>query len=338
MADTFTPNLNLIMPEVGADAGTWGTLLNGQCFARLDTYFPLMQGTTNKVLTITNDGSVASNRLNIIGAAGTNRYITFYSGVLGGVVSSRWTTGAAGNAEGSPGSNTGSDYGIFSVADDGTTSTLALKINRNNQIVEFSQIPLAAGSPVVTQATIPSAAGLSMVGEVRMWAGTGFADPPGGAAGTWMICNGRSLVRATYPTLFGVTGTAYGSSDGATFNIPDLRERVVVGQTNAAGRIPQYDGSILGNTFGEGVHVLIENEIPAHVHSLTDPGHNHTFPYAQANLGTAGSQTITQIGTGGQTATVSTHTTGITMGNTGGNAAHSNVQPTCVLNYIIRVQ
>lgn len=36
MADTFTPNYNLVLPGIGGDVNTWGTLLNGN-FSAIDT-------------------------------------------------------------------------------------------------------------------------------------------------------------------------------------------------------------------------------------------------------------------------------------------------------------
>lgn len=45
----------------------------------------------------------------------------------------------------------------------------------------------------------------------------------------WLICDGRSLVRASYADLFTVVGTTYGAADGTHFNLPDLRGRTLVG-------------------------------------------------------------------------------------------------------------
>lgn len=46
----------------------------------------------------------------------------------------------------------------------------------------------------------------------------------------WLICDGRAISRTEYSELFYVIGTTYGSGDGSTtFNIPDLRGRVITG-------------------------------------------------------------------------------------------------------------
>lgn len=53
----------------------------------------------------------------------------------------------------------------------------------------------------------------------------GGADAPAG----WMICDGTSLLRASYPELFAVIGTAFGSADSTHFNIPDMRGKFAEG-------------------------------------------------------------------------------------------------------------
>ncbi|WP_405376366.1 phage tail protein [Pseudobutyrivibrio sp.] len=68
--------------------------------------------------------------------------------------------------------------------------------------------------------------------------GTLWADSPigtilafGGVTAPvgWMICDGTSLLRTSYPELFAVIGTAFGSADSTHFNIPDMRESVPKG-------------------------------------------------------------------------------------------------------------
>lgn len=45
----------------------------------------------------------------------------------------------------------------------------------------------------------------------------------------WLLCNGASLLRASYPDLFDIIGTAYGSADGTHFTLPDMRGRMPFG-------------------------------------------------------------------------------------------------------------
>lgn len=53
----------------------------------------------------------------------------------------------------------------------------------------------------------------------------------------WLLCNGAGISRSTFSNLFTKIGTTYGTGDGSTtFNIPDLRDRYIIGaNTNALG-------------------------------------------------------------------------------------------------------
>lgn len=66
----------------------------------------------------------------------------------------------------------------------------------------------------------------------------------------WLLCNGAAISRTTYANLFDKIGTTYGSGDGSTtFNIPDLRDRYIIGaDTNALGA---YISEQLPNITGE---------------------------------------------------------------------------------------
>ena len=50
-------------------------------------------------------------------------------------------------------------------------------------------------------------------------------DAPSG----WLLCDGRSVMRSTYSKLFGKIGTTYGSVNDKSFNLPNLKGRVVMG-------------------------------------------------------------------------------------------------------------
>jgi microcystin-dependent protein len=146
----------------------------------------------------------------------------------------------------------------------------------------------------------------------------GGSSPPNG----WLLCGGQAVSRTTFAALFSAIGSTFGSGDGSTtFNVPDLRGRAVAGLDNmggnAASRITSGGSGIAGTTLGaaggEQTHTLTQTEMPAHTHTVSTV-------VVGGGLG-GGSQN----GVGG-----------VNTGSTGGGAAHNNVQPTIVLNYIIK--
>lgn len=173
-------------------------------------------------------------------------------------------------------------------------------------------------------------AGLAPVGALMPFAGT--VAPAG-----WLFAFGQSLPRTTYAALFTAIGTSFGSADGASFNLPDLRGRVAMGRDNMGGTpanrvtsaVSGLNASVLGA--GGGSQALHQ-----HSHAVTDPGHAHSYGDSVSNTGadTSAMSHGVGIGMGGSTGNA---VTGITVSNTGaGNA--QNIQPSLVLNWIIRAE
>lgn len=143
-----------------------------------------------------------------------------------------------------------------------------------------------------------------LIGMVTPYAGTSL---PAG----WLWCDGSSVSRTTYADLFTAIGTTYGSVDASSFTLPDLRGRVVAGRDNMdnavgtgggdAGRLttPIIDGDTIGSTGGFA-------------------GHDHaTSVSIQNNTAIGGSSTrVTSV--------------------TSPTAEASSLQPTIILNYIIK--
>jgi microcystin-dependent protein len=170
--------------------------------------------------------------------------------------------------------------------------------------------------------------------------------PYGGASAPagWLLCYGQSLLRASYVDLFAAIGTAYGAADGTHFSIPDLRGRVPAGKDDmggsAASRLTSTtmtpDGVTLAAVGGAQTHTLITSELAVHSHTPTDPGHTHTAtPSGATGNSTVGSGGAVLALTSASGISVAFATTGITIGNAGSGAAHNNVQPSIITNYII---
>jgi microcystin-dependent protein len=178
-----------------------------------------------------------------------------------------------------------------------------------------------------------------------MW--DSFTTPPEG----WLLCYGQAVSRTTYARLFARISTTHGTGDGSTtFNLPDLRGRVVAGQDDMGGssanRLTGLTDGVNGDTFGAagGLEstVLTEAQLPAHTHTatVTDPGHTHQFTYNLLPLSFDAAQAVSAIQTsgGGTTVTTQSRVTSVTVANstTGSGAAHNNVQPTIILNAVIK--
>lgn len=84
---------------------------------------------------------------------------------------------------------------------------------------------------------------------------TGLNASPSG----WLLCNGAAVSRTTYANLYAAIGTTFGDGDGsATFNLPNLKGRVIAGADGA-----QAIFSPIGKTGGEKEVVLKSSEIPS---------------------------------------------------------------------------
>jgi microcystin-dependent protein len=141
----------------------------------------------------------------------------------------------------------------------------------------------------------------------------------------WLICDGRSVSRTEYSELFDIIGISFGSNDGSTFKLPDLRGRVAGG----IGDGPDTSNRILGTAVGSETHTLTVPEMPSHNHTITDPGHTHSYVNNTNDQNTDNAfNSETAADQADLAATTGSSTTGITVNSTGGGNPHNNMQPT----------
>ena len=178
----------------------------------------------------------------------------------------------------------------------------------------------ADGDGSFTFATLPTA---FVSGMLMPYAG---ASAPSG----WLLCYGQAISRSTYADLFTALGTTYGVGNGSsTFNLPDLRGRTIAGQDDMGGasannltdQTAGIDGDTLGAVGGTETQGLSVAQLPSHSHGTVVTGVTPSF---KTNTGDGGASVVQSI-------RVSSGAT-----STGSGAEHNNVQPTIILNYIIK--
>lgn len=157
---------------------------------------------------------------------------------------------------------------------------------------------------------------------------------------------GQAVSRTTYSTYFALVSTTYGVGDGTTtFNVPDLRGRVVAGKDDMGGssanRLTNADdglnGDTLGATGGGETQVLVTGNLPAYTPAgtITNGAITITGAGALANANTSGGGA-----NAGTTAALSASQATSTFAGTaqgGTSTAFGVVQPTIILAKILRI-
>ena len=147
---------------------------------------------------------------------------------------------------------------------------------------------------------------------------TGTTIPSG-----YLLCDGRAVSRTTYADLFAVIGTTYGTGDGSTtFNLPNMTGRVPVGY-----KASDTNFGTLGKSVGAATVKLTVSQMPSHT---------HTSPY-NAGARWLGSSGYANTNNAWASGYVFERDENIgSLHKTGGDQAHNNIQPSLVVNYIIK--
>lgn len=122
----------------------------------------------------------------------------------------------------------------------------------------------------------------------------------------FVLPSGQAVSRTTYATLFSLFGTTYGSGDGSTtFNVPDLRGRVVAGKDDmggsAASRLSGTSittgggATTLGGSGGAETKTLLTANLPPYTPAGTFSGTGLSIP----SLMIGGTTVISIQGAGG---------------------------------------
>lgn len=185
--------------------------------------------------------------------------------------------------------------------------------------------------------TFPNSSGtVALTSDVSASLPSGTIVPYAGSSAPsgYLLAYGQAVSRSTYSDLFSAIGTTYGVGDGSsTFNLPDLRGRTIAGQDDMGGssadRLTNQTGGVngdtLGGTGGSETHTLTEAQLAAHTHGAG----SYTTNIRTDGVG-AGARTQSNNASNATIAVTGT------SGSTGSGDAHNNVQPTIILNYIIK--
>lgn len=176
----------------------------------------------------------------------------------------------------------------------------------------------------------------AILGEIKVFAGT-FA--PAG----WLLCDGSTLPISQYEALFSLIGTTYGGDGQTTFDLPDLRGRIIINQGQGPGLMPH----VMGQTGGSESVTLTQLNMPAHSHSFmvstaqadqTATANNFLAAPFDANP-PSGNQPKAVVfylpNNPSDPGQIMQPLLPATIGPAGGNQPHENRMPFLPINYII---
>ncbi len=188
-----------------------------------------------------------------------------------------------------------------------------------------SHLPGAVINTTTVSSTVATgnSAGSLPVGTIIAWSSNALPS-----TGTFLWCDGRIYKASDYQSLFRVVGNIFGGDGVATFAVPDLRGRTIVGlnvlpDDGSNTRVTSSDGydvNNIGGVFGEEKHRLTVAEMPPHHHEA-----GPSLGNIPNSFGTSGVMRwrVDSYGVGQST-------------DTGGNQPHSIIQPSMTLAYIIK--
>jgi microcystin-dependent protein len=228
-------------------------------------------------------------------------------------------------------------------------------VNASGSVALSGDVGGTAGATVIggnkiTNAMLATALQAFLVPTGTVSAFAGSAAPTG-----YLLCDGTTThSTTTYAALFAVVGYTYGGS-GATFGVPNLKGRTVIGVgvgTEITGVLGTMQGAkevtLSAAQSGTTAHGHPSSTVTNTGVTITDPGHVHATSQGSLISVSAGPATFHRNDSP-YNINSSSNTTGITAALTSNaltianstaaaaSSAHTNIQPSLPLNYIIKV-
>ena len=166
----------------------------------------------------------------------------------------------------------------------------------------------------------------AFIGEIRLF-------PYKYVPQNWMRCDGSVLQVRLYPALFAILSKTFGGDGMATFALPDLMGRTVMGA--GAGR--NLTQRAVGEITGKEAMPLISSNFPAHTHNVTVKNGSEGSPMdAPDNSFFLQAPRTTKLFNPAQSAGMILAQT--VVGSVGGGVPRANMQPYLVMTYCICVE
>jgi len=240
------------------------------------------------------------------------------------------------------------------------TSSLKLALSGGNRYLDITVMSDANGpeKPAAQWQTLQPRQSLNAVPYAMNGVPTGTVVAFAGAIAPegWLICDGTTTLPMDdprYRQLHTTIGNAFnnGAEPAGHFRLPDMRGRTAIGTGAGDTRGPDdpqpATNWLRGMKFGTERHKMSLAEMPRHSHSgetSTDGEHTHSIERGDGTTVTwgdgSGSSTNRIDAAGGGSGTIRARSAGAhkhTIAEEGNDQPHNNMQPSLVLNYIIKL-
>jgi len=329
---------------------------NGQPYNGGKVYFYIPGTGTLKDTWIDGDKNVLNSNPVILDSAG--RAVIYGDGIYRQVLRDRnnnliWdkitaSTGTGGGGSGGDGESVGIIKGFAGITPPTNyLFTYGQEISRVTYVDLFTAITI--DQTATCSITSPT---LTAIGDTTQIPIGSAIEASCLAAGATVISKTANSVTASSNATITTSLTAkflpWGGGNGTTtFNLPDLRGRLIAGRDNmggiAASRLTTAyfaNASAIGAVGGSQSAALVEANLAAHTHTgttSTNGAHTHGLSENGRDTGGSTAPTVTGAGTDDQTGSAGLHNHTFTTNSTGSGTAFSIVQPTLTANYIIKV-